>query len=163
MNTMNTIYLDQQTKKLTTRQIDRRQFILSMLAAGITLPTAISMAGDAIAATPKKGGKIRFGLGHGSTTDSLDPATFENGFMTGVGFLYGNHLTEVDNKGDLVPDLAANFSPSDDGKVWFFELRNGVEFHNGKTLSADDVITSLNYHRGEKSKSAAKEIGRAHV
>ena len=158
MDTMNKIYLDQQSKKLTTRLIDRRQFILSMLAAGITLPTAISMAGEAMAATPKKGGKIRIGLGHGSTTDSLDPSTFENGFSTGVGFLYGNHLTEVDNKGNLVPDLAANFSPSDDGKIWYFELRKGVEFHNGKTLSADDVITSINYHRGEKSKSAAKGI-----
>ncbi|MFP6725567.1 MAG: peptide ABC transporter substrate-binding protein, partial [Alphaproteobacteria bacterium] len=128
MDTMNKSYLDQQSKKLTTRLIDRRQFILSMLAAGIALPTAISMAGEAMAATPKKGGKIRIGIGHGSTTDSLDPSTFENGFSTGVGFLYGNHLTEVDNKGKLVPDLAASISPSDDGKVWYFELRKGVEF-----------------------------------
>jgi hypothetical protein len=34
----------------------------------------------------------------------------------------------------------------------------GVEFHNGKTLTADDVIATYNYHRDESSKSAAKGL-----
>ncbi|MGW8195314.1 MAG: ABC transporter substrate-binding protein, partial [Desulforhopalus sp.] len=34
----------------------------------------------------------------------------------------------------------------------------GVEFHNGKTMDADDVIYSLNHHRGKDTKSAAKVI-----
>ena len=50
------IYLKSQADKLTAGQIDRRQFIMSALAAGVVLPTAMSMAGDAIAATPNKGG-----------------------------------------------------------------------------------------------------------
>ena len=88
-------YLKQQAKKLTHGQIDRRQFIMGALAAGVALPSALSMAGDAIAATPQKGGHLKLGLGHGSTTDSLDPATAENGFQTMTGFGYGNCLTEV--------------------------------------------------------------------
>jgi peptide/nickel transport system substrate-binding protein len=39
-----------------------------------------------------------------------------------------------------------------------FNLRKGVEFHNGKTLTADDVIATFNYHRDENSKSAAKGL-----
>ena len=151
-------YLKQQAKKLTHGQIDRRQFIMGALAAGVALPSALSMAGDAIAATPQKGGHLKLGLGHGSTTDSLDPATAENGFQTMTGFGYGNCLTEVAADGTLIPELAESIEPSDDAKTWVFNLRQGVEFHNGKTMTADDVIASINHHRGEESKSAAKGI-----
>lgn len=150
-------YLKNQAAKLTAGTIDRRQFILSALAAGVVLPSAMTMASDALAMTPKKGGKFRIGSGHGSTTDSLDPGTYENGFMTFTGYLYGNNLTEVNNKGELVPELAESYDSSD-AKTWVFKLRKGVEFHNGKSLDADDVIASLNHHRGEDSKSAAKGV-----
>jgi len=33
-----------------------------------------------------------------------------------------------------------------------------VEFHNGKTMTPADVVASLNHHRGEASKSAAKTL-----
>ena len=38
------------------------------------------------------------------------------------------------------------------------KLRKGVEFHNGKTFDANDAVASLNYHRGEASKSGAKSL-----
>lgn len=148
-------YLKNQQRKLTVGAIDRRQFIMSALAAGVVLPSAMTMASDAMAMTPKKGGKFTVGKGHGSTTDSLDPGTYENGFMQATCYTYGNHLTEVNNNGELVPELCESFE-SADGKSWVFKLRSGVEFHNGKTLDAQDVIASINHHRSEESKSAAK-------
>ncbi len=151
-------YLREQERKLTRGDISRRQFITSVIAAGVAVPTALSLAGKALAATPKKGGKFRSGVGHGSTTDSLDPATYENGFATTLGYVYGNHLTEVSNEGNLIPELAESWDAADDGKTWIFKLRQGVEFHNGRTLKADDVVASINHHRGEDSKSAAKGI-----
>ncbi|MEM7069872.1 MAG: ABC transporter substrate-binding protein [Pseudomonadota bacterium] len=148
------LYLKAQSAKLTAQIIDRRQFVMGALAAGVALPSALSMADRAMAATPKKGGNFRQGYGYGSTTDSLDPGTAENGFMQATVYSLGNHLTEVDNHGNLVPDLAESFEASDDAVTWRFKLRNGVEFHNGKSVTADDVIASINHHRGE-SKSAA--------
>ena len=62
-----------------TADMNRRQFVTSSLAAGIILPTAVAMAGNASAGAHKAGGKFRLGMGHGSTTDSLDPGTSENG------------------------------------------------------------------------------------
>ncbi|MFZ1815790.1 MAG: ABC transporter substrate-binding protein [Rhizobiaceae bacterium] len=150
-------YLNRQAKMLSERQIDRRQFVMGALATGMALPAALSLADKAMAMTPKKGGRFRIGSGHGSTTDSLDPGTFENDWASGVGFSVGNYLTEVNEKGQLVPELAESYDSSD-AKTWVFKLRSGVEFHNGKTMTADDVIASINYHRGEDSKSAAKGV-----
>ena len=150
--------IKRQAAKLTAGHIDRRQFIMTAVAAGIGLPTAMSMAGAAMAATPKKGGRFRHGMGYGSTTDTLDPATYENNFMSGgVGYAHANHLAEVGSDGKLIPELAESFE-SADAKTWTYKLRKGVEFHNGKSLTADDVIASLNHHRGDASKSAAKGL-----
>ncbi len=98
------------------------------------------------------------GLGGGSTTDSLDPATYTDAFMQLLGFGIRNYLTEVAADGTLIPELATEWEPQEDGAVWVFKLREGIEFHNGKTLDAEDVAASINHHRGEDSKSAAKSI-----
>jgi len=150
-------YLHDQKLGLLTGRIGRRQFIRSVVAAGVALPTAMSMASTVLAATPKKGGTLRQGFGHGATTDSLDPGTYENGFMTAAGYTWGNNLTEIDNDGSLVPELAESYESSD-AKTWVFKLRKGVVFHNGKSLTPEDVIASFNFHRGEDSKSAAKGL-----
>lgn len=155
---MKDAYLKKQARHLASGQIDRRQFIMSALAAGVALPTAMSMATKTMAMEPKKGGRLRMGMGYGSTTDSIDPATYENAHTQVTGYLYGNCLTEVSNEGELGPDLCESFEASDDAKNWVFTLRNGVEFHNGKTVTPEDIIATMNYHRGEDSKSAAKGL-----
>ena len=43
-------------------------------------------------------------------------------------------------------------------KTWTFKLRKGVEFHTGKTLEAEDVIHSINVHRGEDTRSTGKGL-----
>ena len=145
--------------RLAKGEIDRRTFIGGALALGMTVTAAASLASKAEAATPKKGGHFRAGMGHGSTTDSLDPATFENNFISsGVGYTIHNHIAEVGTGGDLEPELAESWEASDDAVTWFFKVRKGVEFHNGKTLDADDIVASVNHHRGEDSKSAAKPL-----
>jgi peptide/nickel transport system substrate-binding protein len=96
-------------------------------------------------------------MGHGSTTDTLDPSTSENGFTLSSNYAWSNHLTEVGPDGSLRPELAESYS-STDAKTWVFDLRQGVEFHNGKTMTSEDVIASLQYHMGDESKSAAKGL-----
>ena len=135
----------------------RRQFIAAAVAAGAAMSGAVRMADSAFAA-PRKGGRFRVGIGHGSTTDSLDPGTFNDTYMQTVGFGLRNCLTEFDNNDNLVGELAESFEPSADAKTWVFKLRKGVEFHHGKTLDADDVIASMMHHIKEDSTSVAKGV-----
>ena len=97
------------------------------------------------------------GMWHGSTTDNLDPRTAENGMATHTNYCWSNHLTEVGSDGKLRGELAEIFE-SEDIKTWVFNLREGVEFHNGKTFDPNDVIATMDYHRSEGSKSAAKRL-----
>ena len=149
-------FLKEQQRKLLIGSIDRRQFISSAVAAGVVLPTAMTMATQALAA-PSRGGHMKVALGHGSTTDTLDPATFENGWSNMVGYMIRNHLTEVGPDGQLRGELAESYETSD-GQTWIFHLRKGVEFHNGKSLTPEDVIASMQHHMGEESQSAAKGL-----
>ena len=56
-------------------RMSRRDFVQLSLAAGLTVATAEGLFVQAVRAEPKKGGTFKAGIGHGSTTDSLDPAT----------------------------------------------------------------------------------------
>jgi peptide/nickel transport system substrate-binding protein len=150
--------LDQMQRLAQKGRMCRRDFIQLAIAAGVTAGAAQTMFTKAVRAEPKKGGKFIAGIGHGQSSDSLDPATWANAFSADVGFVTGNCLTSIDSKNNAVPDVAESIEPSPDAKTWMFKLRKGVEFHNGKTLTAADVVATYNYHRDEKSKSAVKSV-----
>lgn len=146
-------------RELHRRGIDRRGFLAAASRTGLSIAAASALWSElARAAGPKRGGRLRHGSAHGSTTDSLDPATSENHFTLVLGFARFNYLTEIAPDGSLVGELAEDWDVSGDARVWSFRLRRGVEFHNGKPLTVEDVIGSIDHHRGADSKSAAKPI-----
>ena len=131
-------------------KLDRREFIKRAAALGIAAPFATSLLSQSVqAATPKKGGKMIMGLGYGSTTDSLIPGANENGFLSTLSYAFQNQLTEIDNNGRTIPELAESFEANDDATKWVFKLRQGVEFHNGKTMTADDVSSCRAIRRSD--------------
>ena len=150
--------LDSYKDLFASGKMTRRDFIQRAMVLGATTALATTMAGQVLAATPKKGGKLRLGLGHGSTSDSIDPATITDLYMQVVNYGVRNNLTEVSNKGDIVDELSDGWEASPDAVTWTFKLKKGVEFHNGKTLDADDVVASIQHHLGAESKSAAKAV-----
>ena len=148
----------QDMKKAAAKgKMSRRDFVQLSMAAGFTLAAAKELYIDTVRAEPKKGGTFRLGSGHGATTDSLDPATWANGFVGDIGpGVFGNTLVEIDRTNSVIPGLAESFESSPTADKWVFKLRKGVTFHNGKSLTANDVVASFNHHRGEDSKSAVK-------
>jgi peptide/nickel transport system substrate-binding protein len=145
-------------KLLTQGKITRREFIARVSALGLMAAVSPALLGTpAEAAGPKRGGRLRLGSAGGSTTDSMDPGTLTATMGQTVNQCLRSHLVEVDYKGNAVPELAESWEASPDAAKWTFKLRKGVEFHNGKTMDAEDVVYSFNLHRGE-TKSAAKGV-----
>ncbi len=160
---MSKTLLDQKLAALAAKaaagRLNRRSFMQTALAMGLTIPAATRLwTRDVAAQTPKAGGHFRVALDDGNTTDSLDPATFQSRYMITMGPTYGNYLTEINSDNKVTGELAESWDVSPDAKTWTLKLRKGVEFHNGKTFDANDAAASLNYHRAADSKSGAAAL-----
>lgn len=147
--------IDELKTKLALGQISRREFISRTVALGaaVALPTALFSS--SVAAMSKRGGHFRIGKGHGQTTDTLNPGTFENGFSIGLSHAFNGYLTNVGKDGSVQPNIAESWESTPDAANWTFTLRKGANFHSGKPVTADDVVASIEFHRGEDSTSAA--------
>src|SRR5438552_9487203 len=95
------------------------------------------------AAGPKRGGTFRIGVSGGSAKDFIDgqnivtrpdQARIVTGWET---------LVTFDPQFKLKLDGLAEEVSAKRADVWTIRVRQGIEFHNGKTLGADDVIYSL--------------------
>ncbi len=140
-----------------TEDLSRRKFLGTTAAMAGGAASLSLIPGTALAATqPRKGGTARIGVTGASTGDSLDPATMYDMHPYNLTWMIRNNLTELATNGDVVPELAESWEASADFAKWTFKLRRGVEFHNGKTMTADDVAASIHHHIGKDSRSGAK-------
>lgn len=62
-------------------------------------------------------------------------------------------LLKYDDKAQLVPDLAQSYEIKDQGKVYEFQLRDNVFWHDGKPFSAQDVVFTVNIIQTPQYKS----------
>jgi peptide/nickel transport system substrate-binding protein len=139
-------------------RMSRREFLGRAAAMGFAASAAGFLSQSARAEEPKKGGNMRIGTPHGQSSDTLDPALLFNGGQWMIAYAVRDTLTQIGPSGGLDPALATEWEPSSDASQWVFTLRQGVEFHNGKTFTAEDVIASINHHLGEDSESGVKPI-----
>ncbi|WP_062013645.1 ABC transporter substrate-binding protein [Aureimonas sp. AU4] len=138
--------------------LDRRAFLASAtaLGAGLLLPPGLRGA-RAEDASPKRGGVLKLGIGGGSTSDTLDPRKLTDWVPVNQAFMLMNGLVEIDKDNKAVPELLESWEAKPGATEWVFNLRGGVTFHDGKPLTVEDVIYSINLHRGDTS-SAARAV-----
>lgn len=131
---------------------DRRGFILSSAAVGgsALLGGLLSgchripaVGGRHDAGPPRRGGRLRLGIIDGNQAGNLDAHKPVGTGSTIRGFALYSKLWEWND--DMFPQLAlAEFAePNADASVWTIRLLKGLEFHNGKTITSDDVIFSI--------------------
>ena len=142
------------------RGITRRQMIQLLVAGGmqVTLAGSIaSLAGNAHAQTPKKGGRIRVASATAAVSDTLDPSKQSNQTDYSRGTMFYNGLTWLDGSLTPQPSLAEEFATKD-AVTWVFKLRRGVTFHDGKPLTPADVVFSILRHKDPATASKAKSL-----
>ena len=131
----------------------RREFLRGVAAAGGALAaggsglfaTVASAQAPraAIAAAPKRGGSLSAGISGGGSSDTLDAQkSVSNIDEARLRQLY-DWLAQRDHNFNLVPMLGTEFTPNKTGDQMTVKLRSGVTFHNGKPLTADDVIFTI--------------------
>ncbi|MBT8373796.1 MAG: twin-arginine translocation signal domain-containing protein, partial [Deltaproteobacteria bacterium] len=98
-------------------KLSRRDFLARLSALGIAVAISPTSPSTSVHAKEyQKGGRLRLGLGGGSTTDSLDPAMMTDAMAYNINWQIRNNLLEINHKGDLVPELAQSWDSSLDAK-----------------------------------------------
>ena len=144
------------SRRVAKGKLSRRDFLGRAAALGVSATFANSLLASAVRAEgPVKGGILKAGLVGGESTNSLDPALIMTQVPFIFGKMWGEMIVELAPDGELEYRIAEEIGASDDAKVWTLKIRKGVEFHNGKTVTADDVVATLERHSDENSKSGA--------
>ncbi len=140
-------------------KIGRRSFMTGALALGVSLTGASTVVEQALAATPKQGGRLRVGITGGATSDVLDPGQILDAYMINVSMgQVRPNMTKINPDGSVAADLVESWEPSNGAKTWKFNVRQGVEFHNGKTMDSQDIVDSIRHHLGPDSKSGGSGV-----
>jgi peptide/nickel transport system substrate-binding protein len=126
---------------------------LLVLGAGVSTPV---IAGDSTGAALGEAGVYRRPLGNDPAT--LDPVRVSDLYGRSVTEQIFDGLVQFDQTLTITPALARFWKASRDGLVWTFTLRQGVRFHHGRELTADDVVFSLTRILDPKLQSGAADL-----
>ncbi|UWR27895.1 ABC transporter substrate-binding protein [Sulfitobacter sp. S223] len=125
----------------------------SALVAALGLPQlAVAESHSSLDPNAKSGGNIT--VTYKDDVATLDPAIgydWQNWSM--IKSLYDGLMDYEPGTTELRPGLAESYEISDDGMVFTFKLREGVKFHNGRVMTADDVKYSLDRVTNPKTQS----------
>lgn len=135
---------------LVAGRVSRREFIRHGSVLGLSLPllgqigfaAGFGAMPTAAHAQGAPGATIRVACS--TPTGAIDPVTLPD--VGGLVMLQqtGEFLCLSGSDLVLKPMLAESWTPNDTGTVWTFKIRSGVTFHDGATMTADDVVASIN-------------------
>lgn len=145
------------SKRRAPFHLTRRGFLHGSALVGIAAASGGVLISPAAAAQePKRGGTLRLGLDGGSTADTLDPALASATTAFVLCNTWGDTLVNSHPEtGKALPGLAESWDVSEEGTKWTFQIRKGVEFHDGKALKVEDAVETLRRHSDKDSQSGA--------
>ena len=123
----------------------KKKFLALVLLMTL-LGTVLSGCGDGSAAETQKSradtNELVVGIAQ-DLDDSLDPHKTVKAGTREVMFNVFEGLMKPTPNGDLTPAIAESYEVSENRMTYTFHLREGVQFHNGKTVTAEDVVYSI--------------------
>ncbi|MCJ7870920.1 ABC transporter substrate-binding protein [Phaeobacter sp. J2-8] len=150
--------IDRLTNEARLGRLSRRAFMRHSVAAGLTTATATGLWTSEAKAQPKSGGAFRVAIHDNNSSDTHNPGTYLSVQQIFLAHTHRSFLTLINTDQTLGGDVAEDWSGSEDASEWTFKMRDNVTFHDGSKVTADDVIASMNFHRGDASTSAAKAL-----
>jgi peptide/nickel transport system substrate-binding protein len=148
-------------------RLTRRDFIRRGTVVGISVPvlggilaacsssssSSTASTGSTSSATGAPGATIRVGIV--TPTAAINPVTVAD--QGGLDMLAqtGEYLCLSGQTLNLTPVLATSWSADPTAKVWTFKIRQGVKFHDGTPLTADDVVYTYKLHTDPKNAANA--------
>ena len=129
-----------------------------LTVALVSLSLVAMLAGTA-AAQAQPDGQLTIAFDASIAPSFLDPAE-TSGLATPFVFLYALHdaIAKPMPGNNMAPCLAESWKESPDGLVYEFKLRDGVKFHNGDSLTAEDVKFSFHRYRGVSAKVLQERV-----
>jgi peptide/nickel transport system substrate-binding protein len=122
---------------------------------GGSLVALSAPASGAVAAKPRRGGTVTFGLEAETETGfCLPDSTLAASGIQVVSAIYDTLVT-LNSKGQYVPYLAKSVVPNADDTQWTITLRPGVKFQNGEPLDSAALKLNLDTYRGKNPKISA--------
>ena len=143
--------------ELVDGDLDRQEFLRRATMFGLgagTIGMLLRYIGEdrALAApsatAQRRGGTLRVGVT--AFTSSLEPYLLREAGSLALAGIPGEYLTFSNNALQVRPWLATSWKPNASLTRWTFQLRRGVRFHNGKTMTADDVVASFRQYMSEE-------------
>jgi len=131
----------------------------SLLTIGLFLALLGVLFLGASPVTAVEKGTLRAAIHWAPSRDWVDPAI--SGFLVSGHFiLYMFHDSLIKPMpGEMMsPCLAESWTHNDNFTVWDFKLRQGVKFHNGEEMTADDVVFTFQRYKGGMSTYIKKKI-----
>jgi peptide/nickel transport system substrate-binding protein len=147
-------------------RLSRRDFIRRGTVVGISVPllgsilaacgsssSSSAKTGTSSSAAGAPGAVIKAGII--TPTGALNPVTIpDQGGLDMLGQT-GEYLCLSGQTLNLTPVLATSWTPNSTADVWTFKIRQGVKFHNGAPLTADDVVYTFKLHTNKANGSNA--------
>jgi peptide/nickel transport system substrate-binding protein len=96
-------------------------------------------------------GKVIWMTG-GWGNERFDPALAPGGDPNQYGRLITGYLIEISDDFELIPGMATDWALSSDGLTWTVTLRDGVKFHDGTEVTADDVLWTWQHFYSHESR-----------
>ncbi len=132
---------------LSGHQLERRTVLRLLAASGALTAAHLVPSLGVKSAAAASGGHLRAAWAGIGEILTLDPARINQVLQFQITSNVLGGLTHINSELVAEGDLAKDWTVSEDGKVWTFNLREGVTFHNGDSFTADDVIFTYNRSR----------------
>jgi len=134
-------------------RLDRRAFLRYAAVLGMTSPLLGALAPARARAAVSPGAVVTVGMP--VPAGLIDPLTVADTGSICLLSQTGEYLAVSDPALQLQPALAQSWLPNADGSVWTFKIRRGVKFHDGRTLTAADVVATMDRLADPKNGSIA--------